>query len=160
MEPNIYRRSGWRKVENELCEACKIFPAVEVHHNVARANRGGDEEENLTDLCHECHKFAPNGMTEMRFYIEMGGRYGLLVRSGMIHMFDFLQKDGLINKDLLDKKINKTGGKFWNEMYSKVLKLYQKSFIQRNNREMKKQKLEFELQLKRDKIQNKYDNIK
>jgi len=63
----------WRKVKSKWCKACKMKPASEVHHIIARCAEGGNEEENLIDLCRECHLKSPNGHENMNNFITWGG---------------------------------------------------------------------------------------
>ncbi len=45
----ILRRDGWR------CQVCGTRLHLEVHHQQFRSHSGGDAEENLITLCHNCH---------------------------------------------------------------------------------------------------------
>jgi len=46
----VLQRDGWR------CQQCGSRTNLEVHHRLFRSRRGGDTEENLITLCHECHR--------------------------------------------------------------------------------------------------------
>lgn len=41
--------------KSETCELCGIFGYTERHHIKTRGSGGGDEPENLIDLCWKCH---------------------------------------------------------------------------------------------------------
>jgi hypothetical protein len=54
----------WRKVKSKWCQACEMQPASEVHHIKARVDGGKDNEENLIDLCRDCHKHASDNIRQ------------------------------------------------------------------------------------------------
>jgi 5-methylcytosine-specific restriction protein A len=37
------------------CMNCRVFPAVDVDHIIAKRDGGSDEWNNLRSLCHSCH---------------------------------------------------------------------------------------------------------
>lgn len=84
--------TGWRKVKDPWCNACKKARPSEVHHIIARADYGGNEEENLIDLCSFCHEYAPNGHEEIIEYCEAGGAWGELVSAGATTALLLLKK--------------------------------------------------------------------
>jgi 5-methylcytosine-specific restriction endonuclease McrA len=51
----ILRRDGWR------CQVCGTRSHLEVHHQQFRSHSGGDTEENLITLCHDCHSAEHGG---------------------------------------------------------------------------------------------------
>lgn len=59
-----------------LCQQCKrqgrLTPAAEVDHIVAITNGGGDQDENLEALCHDCHRTKTAADTGKRTPTEYG----------------------------------------------------------------------------------------
>ena len=92
METNRQRRSGWRKVKAKMCQACKMERATDVHHIIARVDGGSDNEINLIDLCHLCHKYAPNGHEDIENYVNFGGFEGTIVNNAILFTFQALSE--------------------------------------------------------------------
>jgi 5-methylcytosine-specific restriction endonuclease McrA len=45
----VLERDGWR------CQVCGSMQNLQVHHLKFRSQSGGDEEQNLSTMCAECH---------------------------------------------------------------------------------------------------------
>jgi hypothetical protein len=75
-----------------LCSCCG-FEASEVHHITPLVFGGKDDLSNLTCLCRECHKQAPNTKEEFEEYKKEGGGRTTLIYGKLTQICLKLEKE-------------------------------------------------------------------
>lgn len=107
----------WRNVKSKWCQACEAYPATEVHHIKARCAGGDDSEENLIDLCRECHRHAPD---DIKSFVNVKG-------SGVVSLYAIRETILELGMNMDEKEMTRT-----------ILKVYRKI---RNDKRMLAKKL-------------------
>ncbi len=106
-----------------ICQICKIMPADETHHIKWVTDGGTSDNDNLIDVCHECHRYAPNDPSLLAAYKEQGGVYGEIIRYAIIQGY-LAARDGCEEDKLLEKINNDLSSKIFRDGHLKNIEFY------------------------------------
>jgi hypothetical protein len=94
-----------------ICQICKIMPADETHHIKWVADGGTNEKQNLIDVCHECHRYAPNDPSLLEKYLANSGVYGEMMKFALSYGYN-ASKENIPEKQCIDN--------FYNDVFIKI----------------------------------------